>query len=71
MTGKPPLSARTRTLGALKLLGGATLVGLPLHLLGLPAGMLLGSIFGAALVNQPGLPNYNLPTFHALYATSA
>ena len=53
MTGKPPLSARTRTLGALKLLGGATLVGLPLHLLGLPAGMLLGSIFGAALVNQP------------------
>lgn len=36
----------------LKLLTGATLVGLPFHYLGVPAGMLLGSIFGAALVNQ-------------------
>src|SRR5690625_6979418 len=43
---------RSQIGGVLKLLWGAAVVGLPMHYLGVPAGMLLGSIFGAALVNQ-------------------
>ena len=50
----PPFGRRL--LGALKLLLGAFLVGLPLHLAGVPAGMLLGSIIGAAVVNQQWFP---------------
>lgn len=44
-----------RLLGTARLLAGAAMVGSLLEVLGVPAGMLLGSVVGAALVNQPWL----------------
>ena len=46
-------SHMTRLLGIGKLLLGGVSVGSVLELLGVPAGMLIGSVVGAALVNQP------------------
>jgi len=42
--------------GVARLLVGAVVVGGLFEYLGIPAGMLLGSAIGAALVNQPGMP---------------
>ena len=41
-----------QALGVLRLLAGAAVVGLLFEKLGVPAGMLFGSVIGAALVNQ-------------------
>lgn len=46
-------SPRAQLLGIARLLLGGVSVGSVLELMGVPAGMLMGSVVGAALVNQP------------------
>ncbi|OLT49276.1 ammonia monooxygenase [Saccharomonospora sp. CUA-673] len=50
-------------MGVLRLLVGAAVVGGLFEYLGLPAGMLLGSALGAALVNQPYRPSMRPTAF--------
>lgn len=56
MTAQVHKSRWGRPLGVLRLLAGAGAVGALFELLGIPAGMLLGSALGAALVNQAWFP---------------
>ncbi|WP_460747284.1 AbrB family transcriptional regulator [Nocardiopsis oceani] len=49
--------------GVLRLLAGAAVVGSLFELLGIPAGMLLGSAIGAALVNQAWFPRLRPAAF--------
>lgn len=54
-------SRASRIFGALRSLFGAAVVGGAFELLGVPAGMLLGSIVGAAIVNQRWFPSVRYP----------
>ncbi|MET9711704.1 AbrB family transcriptional regulator [Nocardiopsis alba] len=63
MTARADRSGWGRALDVLRLLAGAAVVGSLLELLGVPAGMLLGSAIGAALANQKWTPRLRPTTF--------